>query len=195
MVAAPVAVVALLLLLATWFDGGFDVRYWAPIAILSLAFLVGSLLSGGLRIDRGPFALAVAGLWGLDGLDGALRALGRIAGAGLGGSGAHGPLRGVGDAGRHASGPQAGAAVWARASSPGIVVIAVVTLVGLFADGGDLFLAGRLDEPIGYRNAVADPVRLRVLAADRYRRRARPQAAAAGGRDRRRGARSSASPS
>ena len=37
----------------------------------------------------------------------------------------------------------------------GIVVIALVTLVGLFADGGDLFLAGRLDEPIGYRNAVA----------------------------------------
>jgi hypothetical protein len=37
----------------------------------------------------------------------------------------------------------------------GVVIIALVTLVGLFADGGDLFLAGRLDEPIGYRNAVA----------------------------------------
>ena len=153
-VAAPVAVVALLLLGATWFDGGFDVRYWAPIAILSLAFLIGSLLSGGLRIDRGPFAFAVAGLWALTAWS-ALSALWAESPA-LAWEGAArtalyaslvtlvATLPGRRQALRVGSGIVAG-----------IVVIAFVTLVGLFADGSDLFLAGRLDEPIGYRNAVA----------------------------------------
>ena len=153
-VAAPVAVVAMLLLLATWFDGGFDIRYWAPIAILSLAFLVGSLLSGGLRIDRGPFALAVAGLWGL------------TAWTVLSALWAESPAlawEGAGRTALYASLVTLVAALPGRRQAlrvgsgivAGIVVIAVITLVGLFADGSDLFLAGRLDEPIGYRNAVA----------------------------------------
>ena len=153
-VAAPVAVVALLLLLATWFDGGFDVRYWAPIAILTLAFLVSSLLSGGLRIDRGPFALAVAGLWGL------------AAWSALSAIWAESPAlawEGAGQTALYAALVTLVATLPGRRQAlrvgsgiaAGIVVIAFVTLVGLFADGSDLYLAGRLDEPIGYRNAVA----------------------------------------
>ena len=67
----------------------------------------------------------------------------------------------------------------------GIVVIAFVTLVGLFADGGDLFLAGRLGEPIGYRNAVATLFAFGFWPMIGIAR-ARPQAAAEGGRNRRR---------
>ncbi len=153
-VAAPVAVVALLLLIATWSDGGFDVRYWAPITVLTLAFLVASLLAGGLRIDRGPFALAVAALWGLTAWT-ALSALW-----------AESPALAWEGAGRTAL---YAALVTLVATLPGrrqalrvgsgivagVVVIALITLVDLLSDGTDLFLAGRLDEPIGYRNAVA----------------------------------------
>lgn len=153
-VAAPVAVVALLLLLATWFDGGFDVRYWAPIAILALAFLVAALLAGGFRLDRGPLAVAVGAIWGL------------AAWAALSALWAESPALAWEGAGRTAL---YAALVTLVATLPGrrqalrvgsaiiagVAVIAVVTLVGLFVDGADLFLAGRLDEPLGYRNAVA----------------------------------------
>jgi O-Antigen ligase len=153
-VAAPVAVVALLLLIATWSDGGFDVRYWAPIAVLTLAFVVSSLLAGGLRIDRGPLAVAVAALWAL------------TAWAALSALWAESPALAWEGAARTAL---YAALVTLVATLPGrrqalrvgcgivagVAVIAVITLIGLHVDGIDQFLAGRLDEPIGYRNAVA----------------------------------------
>ena len=37
----------------------------------------------------------------------------------------------------------------------GVTLIAVVTLVRLHIEGGELFVAGRLDSPVGYRNATA----------------------------------------
>ncbi len=153
-VAAPVAVVALLLLLGTWLDGAFDLRYWAPIAILTLAFLVSSLVAGGLRIERGPFAVAAAAFWGLAAWT-ALSALWAESPA-LAWEGAArttlyaalvtlvATLPGRRQALRVGSGIVAG-----------VAVIAAITLVRLHADALDMFLAGRLDEPIGYRNAVA----------------------------------------
>ena len=61
----PAALVAILLMLVTWSDGGFDLRYWALIAILALVMLLSALLAGGLRLQRGPFALAIAAIWAL----------------------------------------------------------------------------------------------------------------------------------
>jgi O-Antigen ligase/Tetratricopeptide repeat len=152
--AAPAAVVAVLLLLGTWSDGAFDVRYWAPIAVLTIAFLVAMLLAGGLRIDRGPFALAVAAFWGL------------AAWTALSALWAESPALAWEGAGRtvlYAALVTLVAALPGRRQAlrvgavivGGVVVIEVVTLIGLFVDGVDLFLAGRLDDPIGYRNAVA----------------------------------------
>ncbi len=152
--AAPVAVVALLLILGTWSDGAFDVRYWAPIAVLALAFVVAALLAGGLRIDRGPFAVAVAAFWGL------------AAWTALSALWAESPALAWEGAGRTVL---YAAVVTLVATLPGrrqalrvgaviiagVVVIEVITLIGLHTDGVDMFLAGRLDDPIGYRNAVA----------------------------------------
>src|SRR5829696_3920206 len=59
------AVLAFLLLLATWFDGAFDLRYWAPLAVLGLAALAAASATGGVRIERGPRLVAVIALWGL----------------------------------------------------------------------------------------------------------------------------------
>ena len=54
----------------------------------------------------------------------------------------------------------AGAAgVWRERFGAGLVaaigLVAVVTFLGLVVDGSDYMLAGRLDSPIGYRNATA----------------------------------------
>src|SRR5829696_7792188 len=59
--AAAPAVLAFLLLLATWFDGAFDLRYWAPLAVLGLAALVAA--SGAVWIERGPRLVAVIAFW------------------------------------------------------------------------------------------------------------------------------------
>ena len=42
-----------------------------------------------------------------------------------------------------------------RGPALGVAAIAVVTLVVLLGDGEASFLAGRLDSPLGYRNATA----------------------------------------
>src|SRR5262245_65892877 len=61
--AAPAAAVVVLLLLATWLDGAFDLRYWAPIAVLGLVALAAARATGGIRIEPGPRRLAVAAIW------------------------------------------------------------------------------------------------------------------------------------
>ena len=65
--AAPAAALALLLVLATWLDGAFDLRYWAPIAVFGLAALVAAQLTGGITIERGPRLLAAIAVWAFAG--------------------------------------------------------------------------------------------------------------------------------
>src|SRR5262245_1806614 len=61
---APAGVVALLLLLAVDYDGAFNIRYWALIAVLVLAILIAIQVAGGIRVDRGPLTIAVGLMWG-----------------------------------------------------------------------------------------------------------------------------------
>ncbi len=151
----PVALLALLLLTATWFNGAFAVRHWAPGAVLALTMLAAAVTTGAPRVLGRWERVAVAAFWGYAGWT-LLSALW-----------AESPGRAVEGSSRvflyAALFTTAVAVVASRRSAErlgggllaGVGAIAAVTLVRLLIDGEELFLAGRLDDPVGYRNATA----------------------------------------
>lgn len=143
-----------LLLVAAWYQGAFAVQYWAPVAVLALAVLAATAATGGLRVDGAGARTAIAAAWAL-----ALWAL-------LSALWAESPSGAVEGASRTALyaalltiplALTAGARSAARVAvllQLGIAAIAAVTFARLLGDGTELFLAGRLDDPVGYRNAT-----------------------------------------
>jgi hypothetical protein len=143
-----------LLISATWLDGAFDLRYWAPIAMLGLVTLVAAQLAGGIRIDRGPRLIAVAAIWAFAGwtlLSAAWAESPALAWEGAARTILYATLVTLGLAvptRRQALAAGSGIVL-------GITVIMLSTLLVLFVSGAGPFLAGRLDDPIGYRNGTA----------------------------------------
>ena len=180
-----VAVLGLLLLTATWFDGAFAVRHWAPVAILGLVALSVALLAGGLSVRGGAARATVAAIWAFaawvllsalwaESTGRALEGTGRtLLYAALFTAAITVPVRG-----RTAA--RVGMAV-----TLGVLALAAITLFQLLGDGTAQFLAGRLDDPVGYRNATACLFALAFwpLVAAAARRAVNPtlRAAASGG--------------
>lgn len=153
--AAPAAVVALLLVIATVYDGAFDVRHWAPVALFALVFLASARIAGGsLPVSR-PVLVALVAIWAL------------AAWSFMSISWAESRALALEGAGRTAL--YAGVATVALVTVPGarqmraigtalitgIVALAVITLVRMHLDGAEVFVAGRPELPTGYRNAAA----------------------------------------
>lgn len=152
----PIALVGLLLLVSGWWDSAFDLRYWAPLTILSMALMLAQLLIGGWRL-RGdtPLTVATIAIWVFT-----LYVLLTAAWAQSAALAWEEAARtcfyaalwtltvGAGAAGAWRNRLGAGLTV-------GIAAVAVVTLVGLLFNADGLFLAGRLDSPVGYRNGTA----------------------------------------
>ena len=151
---APAAL-SVLLLVATWYQGAFALRHWAPVALLALVILTTAAASGGLWVPERAARIALGGLWGFavwtllsslwaDSPGDALEGAGRTV--------LYAALFTVPCAmtwsGRSAA--RVGALVVA-----GLAAIAGITLIDLLSDPKELFLAGRLDDPVGYRNATA----------------------------------------
>jgi O-antigen ligase len=152
--AAPAGAVAALLLLAAAFDGAFVLRYWALIAILALTILITTQVTGGIQVDRGPLSVAIGLVWGFAAwtllssiwAESAARAWEGAARTILYAAVITVPLA---LRGRRQ-------ALWVgQGIFAGVGLIAVITLISLLANGPDLFVAGRLDDPLGYRNATA----------------------------------------
>jgi tetratricopeptide (TPR) repeat protein len=154
--ALPAALLGLLLVVSSWWDSAFDLRYWAPLTILALGLLLAQLLTASLSIPRrGPLAIATAGIWCFAGF------------VLLTAAWSQSPAAAWEEAARSVF----YAAVWTLAVSAaadhgwrkrlgaglviGVSVVALVTLIGLVADAHGFFLAGRLDSPVGYRNGTA----------------------------------------
>jgi O-Antigen ligase len=154
--AAPLLLVGLLVLAAVWWDGAFDMRYWAPLTLLALAVLCSFALVGTLSLPRGgPLAVSLAATWAFaayvmlsatwaesaaDAWEGAART---IFYASLFTLAVVAP---AGSRGRR----------WVAAGLvSGVVAIGLVTELRLLGDGAGAFLAGRLNDPIGYRNGTA----------------------------------------
>jgi tetratricopeptide (TPR) repeat protein len=154
--AAPLLLVGLLVLVSIWWDGAFDLRYWAPLTLLSLAILAALALAGSLSLPgRGPLGLAVAAIWVFAAFTMLSAAWAESAAAAWEGA-ARAILYAalftlavavpVGGAGRR----------WVGAGLVlGVVATGLATELWLLIDGAGAFLAGRLNDPIGYRNGTA----------------------------------------
>ena len=151
----PAGLLAMLLVVSTLYDGAYDVRHWAPVALFALVLLAALVLRGGARPLSAPLVVAVAAIWALCGwsflsvawadsvelaLEGAARtafyaALVTVALVAVPGAR---EMRAVGSI-----------------LIGGIVAVAGLTLARMHLDGAEVFIAGRPDSPTGYRNATA----------------------------------------
>lgn len=154
--AAPLLLIGLLTVAAIWWDGAFDMRYWAPLTLLSLALLLALTLAGTTSPpERGAPALAVAAIWAFAAYtmlsaawsespatawEGAARAIFYAAVFTLA------VLTPASARGR----------LWVGVGLVlGVVATGLVAEVRLLAGDTGAFLAGRLNDPIGYRNGTA----------------------------------------
>ncbi|MGH2945014.1 MAG: O-antigen ligase family protein, partial [Solirubrobacteraceae bacterium] len=149
--AAPTLIAATLLLIAAWFDGAFAVRSWAPLAVFALVALAATRITA----VRGPALAMAAALWLF-----ACWSLASAAWSDAPGRALEGGTRNLLYAAL-VSLPlltlpsRAWAIRTAQLVTCGVGVLVVVTLVAVLTDGADFFLAGRLDDPVGYRNGTA----------------------------------------
>lgn len=151
----PVTVLAALLLTATWFDGAFALRHWGPVAVLCLIIAAASAWSGAAGVGKGGPRVALAAIFGL-----AAWALLSALWADSAASALEGGARTLLYAALFMVAlTTPGSADWAARLGillmAAVGAIAAITLGGLLGDGTSQFLAGRLDDPVGYRNATA----------------------------------------
>jgi hypothetical protein len=149
------AALAALLLIATWYQGAFAVRHWAPVALFAFVILATAAAIGALYVPERAARLALAGIWGF--------AVWTLASA-LWADSAGRAVEGAGRTALYAAlFTLPCATAWSGRSASrvgaflvaGLTAIAGITLIELFVHPEDLFLAGRLDDPVGYRNATA----------------------------------------
>jgi len=156
LIAAPAVFVIILLLLATVYHGAFYLRDWGPPAVLVLGSLLAlQVAGGGLPIGSRWARTMLAGIWGFAAWT-ALSMLWSESPSAAWEGGARDifyaalvtvPLVLV-PRGQVLSALAVGLV-------GGIGVLALLTLVRMLVGDDGLFLAGRLDAPVGYRNATA----------------------------------------
>ncbi|HST55734.1 MAG TPA: O-antigen ligase family protein [Solirubrobacteraceae bacterium] len=156
LVLGPIVFVLALLVLATAYSGAFNVRQWAPPTLFVLFMLLTLVLrGGGARLPDRWVALALAGAWGLA-IWAALSATwAASADEALQGAGRQAMYAAILTLPFVAVGDLRALRVAARGVVAGIALIAVYTLLRTLLDGSSMFLAGRLNDPVGYRNATA----------------------------------------
>jgi O-Antigen ligase len=153
---APLLLVALLTLVAVWWDGAFDMRYWAPLTLLSLALLLALVVAGTISLpSRGALTLAVGAIWVFAAYTMLSAAWSESPSAAWEGAALtifYAALftlaAGTPAAGRGRAWIGAGLVL-------GVVATGLISEVRLLSGDTGAFLAGRLNDPIGYRNGTA----------------------------------------
>ena len=147
----PVLLAVLVLFIALSVNGAYAIRHWAPIALFVLVVLA----SAARRRLRGTPLVAALAIWGLAGWSLASALWGASPQSAV----EHGarillyaglftlPLVTLRD--RHSVRTVAAVALG------GLALVTLGTFVHILLDGESAFLAGRLDDPIGYRNGTA----------------------------------------
>jgi O-antigen ligase len=154
--AAPLVLTGLLTVVAVWWDGAFDLRYWAPLTLLSLALLLALLVAGTLSVpERGTLRLALAAIWIF-----AAYTLLSAAWSESPDAACEGAARAICYAALFtlAVATPAGDRVraWVGAGLVlGVLASGAIAEARLLAGDTGAFLAGRLNDPIGYRNGTA----------------------------------------
>jgi tetratricopeptide (TPR) repeat protein len=156
LVAGPTVLVLALLVLATAYAGAFKVGQWAPPALFILLVLLTLVLRGGaLALPDRWLGVALAGAWGLAGWA-ALSALWAPSpGAALEGAARLAMYAAVLTLPLVAVGDLRALRVAAHGVVAGVALIALYALARMLVDGPSIFLAGRLNGPVEYRNATA----------------------------------------
>src|SRR4051812_4950190 len=151
----PTALVVLLLVLAVSFDGAFHLRHWAPTALLALVTLLAMHLAGGTAMPRGALRVALFAIWGFAAWT--LLSMLWAESPALAWEGANRTIlyAALASLALLTAAPARQLEFVGNALVAGISLLAVVTLLRIRANGPDLFLAGRLDSPVGYRNGTA----------------------------------------
>jgi hypothetical protein len=156
LVAGPTVLVLALLTLATAYAGAFHIAQWAPASLFVLVVLLTLVLRGGAqRLPDRWLALALGGAWGLAAWAALSATWSAAPSAALEGAGQLTlyaailslPLVAVSDV--------RALRVAAYGVVGGIALIALYTLGRMLVDGSAIFLAGRLNGPVEYRNATA----------------------------------------
>jgi hypothetical protein len=155
-VLAPTVLVLALLLLATAYAGAFNIAQWAPPTIFILLMLLTLLIRGGAHAlpDRW-LGLALGGAWGLAGWAALSAGWAPAPGAALEGAGRLAMYAAILTLALVAVGDLRSLRVAGRGVVIGIALIGLYTLAKMLFDGPAIFLAGRLNGPIEYRNATA----------------------------------------
>jgi hypothetical protein len=175
-----VGFVLLLLVLVTTSQGGFAIGRWTPLALFALAVLLGGLLvRGRLAVDSRAARVALVGIWGLAAWSMASMLWAQSAGDAFQAADRWILYAAIATLPLALPLPRRSLATATWALAGAIAVVAVYVLIRLMINGAPLFLAGRLNGPINYRNATALlfalPVWPAVIAAStgRYPRVAR----------------------
>ncbi len=147
----PVFAGVLLLFVALSVNGAYAVRYWAPITL----FLLVVLASAARRRLSGPALVAAAGIW--------LLAVWSLASA-LWGESPESAVEGGAQTLLYAAlfalpllalRDRRSVKIVAAATLVGLALVTLGTLVEILFGGESAFLAGRLNDPVGYRNGTA----------------------------------------
>jgi hypothetical protein len=153
--AAPAALVVGMLVLATMYDGAFDVRHWAPVGLLALVLLATLRVQGRTLAVSRPILVALVAIWALTAwsfLSIAWADSRSLALEGAGRTAMYAAL--VTIALTAIPGARQMRAVGA-ALVTGVVALAAITLARMHIEGAEVFVAGRPEAPTGYRNAAA----------------------------------------
>src|SRR3954469_13743846 len=155
MAVLPALYLVLLLLLATWWQGAFELRHCTPLPLFGMVALVALTGMGGVRVTSRPAGIALAALWGFV-------AWGLLSAIWSGSRGA--AIEDAARASFYAAiftvifltlRDRRSAAAIGRYVVAGLGLIAVYTLIRLHVNGDEFFLAGRLNGPVNYRNGTA----------------------------------------
>ena len=152
----PTVLVLALLVLATAYAGAFNIAQWGPPTLFIVLTLFTLLARDGLRAppDRWLW-LTLGGAWGLAGWAMLSALWAGSPGSALEGAGKLAMYAAILTLPLVATGDARSLRVAARGVIIGIALIGLYTLVRMFADGPSIFLAGRLNGPVEYRNATA----------------------------------------
>lgn len=153
---APIGFTVLLLVLATTSQGAYAISRWAPLALFAVALLVGvTVTHGRLAIASTPVKIALGGIWGLAGWSLLSMVWAKSSANALVGADElvlYAAVATLPFALPLSRRSLAGAG-WALATGVGLVAVSV--LIRLLIHSAPLFLAGRLNGPVNYRNATA----------------------------------------
>jgi hypothetical protein len=153
--AAPAALVALLLVLATMYDGAFDVRHWAPVTLLALVLLATLRIRGRMLPVSRPLLVALVAIWALTAWSFLSISWAESQSLALEGAGRTAMYAALVTIALTAIPSARQMRAIGAALVTGVVLMAVVTLVRMHIEGAEVFVAGRPEAPTAYRNAAA----------------------------------------